>query len=357
MKKLQKISVFVTVFVFLCTFAGAQTTVPEIPPFVDHHSWALPLADVMSYARQSVRWISGNTEAKTVLDSSPSRWINFEFKSPRSDGVVLVEDINSALATNKFNLIIAESETGFSGNINLADSAGMTLFNGGFWVDTTSGGELQVNVTYQLSSEIDIPVPDDLEEVKVSYINEWGWEQTAYFHGQNGRMRIRTDLGNNGTATATFTGGSQINFSLKNGMAESEKRTTIGVTGEFAHTCTFAQGETTIVFGVSRWGLDDRGQYTAIFQPSGADVLLYAEIPNGQQAALSVRLRSLSHGVYSEPFAITPGNALSINLYDVLKAFPTQLGVWEAVFTFPQYYWGGYSTTTGQPLPVSYGEY
>jgi len=351
----QKIAVFVAVFtLFSCTFAGAQTvTTPVIPPMVDHYSWALPLSDIMSYARQSVRNVSGWTHAKTALDSSPARWVNFGFKSPRNDGVVLIEDINKALVTNRLDLIIAESENSFGGNINLANSESRTLFNGGFWVDTTTGNEQQVNVTYWLAPEIDIPVPLDLHYVQVSSQDAWGRERTDYFYGENGRMRIRTDLGNNGTAKATFNDGSQINFNLSNGMAESEKRVTIGVTGEFAHTCTFVQGETTIVFGVSRWGLDGQGQYTAIFEPEKKIVLLYAEIPEGRQAAHSVRLRSLSHGVVSEPFAITSGVALSINLYDILGAFPQNLGVWEAVFTFPTDYYGGYSSTTGAPIPVT----
>jgi len=341
MKKLtQKIAVFVVFFGLMCTFTSAQTTTtPMIPPMVDRHSWALPLADVMSYARQAVRNVSGWTQSKTVLDSSPARWVNFEFKSPRSDGVVLVEDINRALVTNKLDLIIAESESSFGGNINLADGEYTTLFNGGFWVDTTGGGDVQVEVIYWLAPEINISVPADLQLVKVTYTDAWGREREDYFQAQNGRMRVRTDLGNNGTATATFTDGSQINFNLSNGMAESEKKVTIGVTGEFAHTCTFAQGETKIVFGVSRQGLDSQGRFTAIFEPAEKIVLLYAEIPNGSQAASSVRLRSLSYGVLSEPYAITSGVALSINLYDVLGVFPQELGVWEAVFTFlPDYY-------------------
>lgn len=362
MKNFQKfIAVFVVFFGLVCTFAGAQELPAPIPVpgggSTDHYSWALPLADTMSYARQAVRWVSASTRAKTILDASARRQIEFEFISPRADGVVMANDINVALATNQLDLIVAESENVFDGKITLKDSAFRPLFTGEFRVHSPGGGDVSVAVTYWLSSEIEIPVPEDLKFVEATYLNAWGGEQTFLLFAQSGWLRVPTYLGNKGTAKATFKGGSQINFSLSTGTAEGEKGVRVTIKGEFAHTLTFATGETTIVLGVEQWMLNNQQEFTAIFEPAEKMVLLYAEIPNGQQAATSVRLRSLSHGVLSQPFTITPGQALSINLYDVLGAFPQKLGVWEAIFSFPTgYYYGGYSSTTGAPIPVTIDE-
>jgi hypothetical protein len=369
MKKLSISVLALSGFLSLCTIVGAQTPgpipIPNTPP--DHYSWALPLADLMSYAKQAIRYVSGYTDAKTVLDSSAHRWIDFEFRSPRSDGVVLAKDINIALATNKFDLVIAESETGFSGNIDLADSRHQTLFNGGFWAYVSfDGGDNFAQVTYYLSPEISIPVPADLEYVKVSYRDAWGNERTEYFKPQGGWMRVRTNLGNSGTATAEFADGSEINFSLANGQAEREERVKVKVSGEFAHTYTFASGETMIVLGVEQWMLDEEGQFTAVFEPYKRSVVLYAETPQ-KLVAQSVRVRQLPSGVWSDPYTITSGVGLHLNLSGSAESLP---GVWEAVFSFPiQKYdyvsgpvmvtpvtsssnsGGGYSPTTGEPLP------
>lgn len=343
MKKIQKLFGILSVALLSCLAAVAQE-VPSIPgttpggpipvPRVDRQSWAMPLADMTSYAQQAIRHVSGYTQAKTALSSSQARWINFEFVSPRSDGVILAKDLNAALATNQFDLIIAQSETGFGGNINLADSAYGPLFEVGFWVDANAGekGDLKINVTYYLVDKLGLPVPADLQFLKVSYQDASG-QQTAYIYPENGRIMVPTNLGHIGTATARFSDGEEINFSLANGLPEAEKRVVFKVEGDFASTFTFQKGETYITLGLESWELNSQSEYRAIFEPRNGALSLYAATP--QKVAQTVRLRSLPNGEWFGPFAIKPGEVLQI----ILPPQTQTLGVMEAVFTFvPEYY-------------------
>lgn len=339
MKKIKKIIGVLSIALLSCIAAVAQevpSTGPVPVPHPDRHSWALPLADMMSYAQQSVRYVSGYTQAKTVLASSQARWINFEFRSPRSDGVVLAKDINTMLDTNQFDLIVAQSETGFGGNINLADSAYKPLFNAGFWVDTGSEkGELTINITYFLVPEISLPAPADLQFVKISYQDASGQEKVVYLYPENGRIMVPTNLGHIGTATATFSDNAEINFSLANGLPEGEKRVIFKVAGDFASTFTFPKGDTYITLGLESWMLNGESEYRAIFEPKDSLLSLYAATP--QKVARTVRLRSLPSGGWFGPYAITPGEVLQV----ILPPQTQTLGVMEAVFTFVPDYNGG----------------
>ena len=336
----EKIRTLLSVLVLFssCLFVGAQLvpTTPwpiPVPVQIDHYSWALPLADLMSAARQSVRYVSGYTDSKTVLDSSKARWINFEFTSPRSDGVILAEDINISLATNQFDLIIAESENGFSGNINLADSSHQTLFNGGFWADVSSGKDVKVIVTYYLADKIGIPVPSDLQSVKITSQDVVGQQNTLYLYPQNGRLQVPTNIGHTGNVTATFADNSQINFNLANGLAESEKQVKVSVSGEFANTRSFPKGETIIVLGVEEWMLNQQAEYSVLFEPRDRMITLYSETP--QRLAQSVRIRLLPDGVWFGPILIPANVGLKIDLLKIIgPPAPKSFGVWEAIFDF-----------------------
>ena len=361
MKKISKFLSVICLFIFFCFSVGAQTvpsggggssdsgTIPV--PVLDHYSWAYPLADLMSYAQQSVRYVSGYTDAKTALTSSRVRWIDFRFTSPRSDGVVLAKDLTTALATNQFDVLIAESEDSFGGNINLADSAHQTLFNGGFWVNSSSDGKppvnLKVSVTFWLASEIYLPVPPDLETVKIVSRDASGRESTVFPVIQNGRMRVPTSVGHIGTATATFADKSQISFNLASGMAEGEKQVTIEVAGEFASTYSFPKGATFIVLQLEEWELNNQGEYRAIFEPADKELALYASTP--QRVAKTVRVRTLPDGNWSIPLPIRIGVAHGLSL-------PPQpnngYGVLEAVFSFGPADTGGKG---GGTVPVEKG--
>ncbi|HEY4511279.1 MAG TPA: hypothetical protein VJH55_00350 [Candidatus Paceibacterota bacterium] len=351
---MKKISYYIIALFVFISVALAQTTlpVPATPPSVlpipavpvmdppfnpgpvignlpraqDHHSWVIPLADLLSYAKQAVRKVSGYVNSKTVLPSSRQQSFEVDFM-PRPDGVVMAEDINKALASHKFDVLVAQSEEGFSGNINLSDSAYETLFNGWFWVDATMSGDQKIKVSYYLTEEISLPVPSDMTSVKISTKNEYGVGETFYASPTRGRIRIPTSLGNQGNAQAWFTDGTVINFNLSNGLAESEKRVTAQVSGEFANSFTFPKGSTTIVLGLEEWMLNNQGEYVATFEPSSSQLILYAEVLQGK-AARSVRLRQLPNGWTINPTAITPGKALNLQLP------PGALGVWEATFTF-----------------------
>lgn len=300
----------------------------NLPKPSDRYSWALPLADLLSYAKQSVRHVSGYVNPDTVLPSSKQQGFDFGFVSPRPDGVVLAEDINKSLASHKFDVLVAQSEEGFSGNINLSDSAYETLFNGWFWVDATVSGEQKIKVIYYLTDEISLPVPNDLTQVKFTARDEYGQEETMYRSPQRGRLRVPTSMTARGNAQGWFADGTVINFNLSNGRAEDEKRVTAQVSGDFANSFTFPKGSTTIVLGLEEWMLNNQGEFVATFEPSSSQLILYAEVSQGK-AARSVRLRQLPSGITNGPFNITPGEAMKLTLPPV-----PFFGVWEAIFTF-----------------------
>jgi|GEM_PF-3073250 len=311
---------------------SGPTVMSMIPRATDRYSWAKPMADLLSYAKQAIRHVSGSVHPTTVLPLSRQQHFSFEFKSPRADGVVMASDLNAAIAKRKFDVVIAQSEVGFWGYVHLSDVHGMPLFNGGFWVDLSESTEQKVRIQYYLNDEIYIPVPTDLESVKITMMDPENRQMTEWVRPEDGMLRVRTDQGPGVHMQASFADGQVINFNLAHGgLAESEKRATVEVFGDFPNTYTFPKGSNIIALGLEEWMLNRDGEYTAVFEPSAANIALYAEASG--KSAKAVRLRRLPGGVTTGRIPLTPGKALNFTLPD------GSLGVWEATFTFEQRNW------------------
>ena len=319
------------------TTGGGGGNISVFPPGVspipiliqsDRYSWARPLADLESYAQQAVRWVFGNANAQTALPSSRNRWIRFPFISPRPDGVVLASDINRALAEHPFDLVIAQSESGFDGNIFLADQSESPLFNAGFFLDDTDGLNKKVRVVYSLVEKISLPVPADLEGISLPIRDQFGNTERRWIQAERGRISVPNNIASEGTVTARFKDGTAINFNLGNGLVEGEKRTSFEVEGEFAHTIVFPRGERRIVFSIEgEWLLNQQGEFRAIFEPESPDgqIELYAEVAGRPQT--QIRFRHLPDGVFS-------GTDDGFTRLLKLQLPPGPKGVYEAIFTF-----------------------